>query len=180
MNLLASAAHHEVKISRGWRAFASSNDLKKGDLLLFSLTAMSKFVVYICDFAGSLIKEPRRARPLTSSYKICGCNCQDCKANWHWMSKNLPRNKQNEEASEPSLSLSNKETLSRFAMHPGGLLECHFVIQFPRILCRIIPIYNLTGSWVSTLFAFYLKLFHFSADFTLPWRLFIRRDDAPA
>ena len=118
VNLWASAAQNEVKISRGWKAFASSNELKIGDQLLFSLTAMSKFVVYIFDFAG-FVKEPRRA-PLTSCYRICNCNCQDCKA-WHdlWKSKNLSRTEQYEEASAPSLSLSNKETVSGYAMHPA-------------------------------------------------------------
>ena len=45
-----------VRFSGGWKGFATSNGLLEGDLLVFSLTAMSEFEVYI--FPGT--RNPER------------------------------------------------------------------------------------------------------------------------
>ena len=56
LNVLVSEIQARVSFGVGWRAFARDNKLETGDLLIFSVVAPSKFVVYIYSNAGTLLK----------------------------------------------------------------------------------------------------------------------------
>ena len=51
--------------SAGWRRFVTDNGVVKGDILIFSLTAISEFLVYIFDSQG-LLKAPPTLQPSKS------------------------------------------------------------------------------------------------------------------
>ncbi|KAG0626931.1 hypothetical protein M758_2G162300 [Ceratodon purpureus] len=74
----------QIKFSGGWRAFADFNGLQKSDSLIFRLTALSKFEVYVFGSARcpkELPAQAQRKRTLDSliSQKIAAKQSQDYK-----------------------------------------------------------------------------------------------------
>lgn len=122
VKLWVSTNYGKVLITTGWKAFASSNELEQGDRLLFSLKAMSQFVVYIFDEAGT--QKVPRCSP-AASYKPC--NNQDCKA-WHDLEKSEKfRNKESEEATscDRQVFFDKRRIVSRLSCHAEQPASTH-------------------------------------------------------
>lgn len=75
LNVQVSEIQARVSFGVGWRAFARDNKLETGDLLIFSVVAPSKFVVYIYSHAGTLLK--RHIKTTSTSGQIGHPTCDD-------------------------------------------------------------------------------------------------------
>ena len=75
LNVQVSEIQARVSFGVGWRAFARDNKLETGDLLIFSVVAPSKFVVYIYSHAGTLLK--RHIKTTSTSDQIGHPTCDD-------------------------------------------------------------------------------------------------------
>lgn len=77
VRLLVQVSEVQARVSFGvgWRAFARDNKLETGDLLIFSVVAPSKFVVYIYSHAGTLLK--RHIKTTSTSGQIGHRTCDD-------------------------------------------------------------------------------------------------------
>lgn len=75
LHVQVSEIQARVSFGVGWRAFARDNKLETGGLLIFSVVAPSKFVVYIYSHAGTLLK--RHIKTTSTSGQIGHRTCDD-------------------------------------------------------------------------------------------------------
>ena len=72
LRLHRTSPKEEIIFTRGWRRFVTDNGFLKGDILVFSLTAMSEFQLYLFDNNGlrkapQILQESARPKRKASS-----------------------------------------------------------------------------------------------------------------